>query len=158
MSNYLTQIKEPAYCGTDYLAENPLVLQAVQGFSSYGVLFDASCLKDAEGDYCFADAITNASKAANTYPYYLPLGEALPQLNKIDCNDCVQRTMEIFANTTQDGDLLSKSYETAAQQIDAKCGASWVPLKAKASSGAITISHTNMAVMVTAFLAVLAMF
>jgi len=156
MSKYLTKIKEPANCGADYLAENPLVTQAVAGLASYNVLFEAFCLKDNAGAYCFANAITNASKAADTYPYYLPLGEAIPPNSPIDCNNCVLRTMQIFANSTDDADLLSKPYAAAAEQLDDRCGASWVPMQAKTTtSEGISIIHTNIAVTISAFLAVM---
>jgi len=151
MNKLLTQIQQPQNCGPDLTAENPLVVEAVAGFSAYPVLFNASCLQDDAGDYCFADAITNASKAADTFPYYLPLGTELPLGIAIDCNSCVQRTMDIYANATTDGSNLGKTYDAAAKQLDDRCGAAWVPVKSVASSAAsfkgISMSHFGFAIL-----------
>jgi hypothetical protein len=77
----------------------------------------------------FANAITMTnSSLSDAYPYYLPLGIDMPVGVRPSCSSCLKKTMNIFqaaaSNTTQ---LASKTYVTAAQQIDLACGPDFVP-------------------------------
>ena len=46
MSSFATQLKDPAHCGADFAAQNPIVERAYNGFVSYTPLFKAGCLVD----------------------------------------------------------------------------------------------------------------
>jgi hypothetical protein len=77
----------------------------------------------------FANAITMTnSSLSDAYPYYLPLGTDMPVGVRPNCSPCLKRTMDIFqaaaSNTTQP---VSRTYITAAQQIDLACGPDFVP-------------------------------
>ncbi|KAH0538678.1 hypothetical protein FGG08_004753 [Glutinoglossum americanum] len=120
MSLFARSLKQDNNCGDDYRAQNPLVVQAYNGLLAYEPLYHAGCLQDqSTGSYCFANAITNASSAADSYVYFLPLGVSLPGGARPTCNSCLQRTMATFstfaANATQP---LSGTYVAAAQQIN----------------------------------------
>lgn len=71
----------------------------------------------------FANAITNTTSNTDSYPYYLPLGVALPGGSRPTCNACLQETMAIFntaaANKSQP---VSQTYLEASQQINMGCG------------------------------------
>jgi hypothetical protein len=136
MSKYNSQLKTNDNCGMDYQAQNPLVVQAAVGLSTYDVLYNAGCLKDPNTDvYCFAKVVANVTPVADSFPYYLPLGLPLPDVPS--CSSCTQRTMGIFANATGNSAILLKNtYEPAAKQIDAKCGNDWVSNQGKAMSHA----------------------
>jgi hypothetical protein len=82
--------------------------------------------------------MTNSS-LSDAYPYYLPLGTDMPVGVRPSCSSCLKKTMNIFqsaaSNNTQ---LVSRTYITAAQQIDMACGPDFVPetIEYKASSSA----------------------
>jgi hypothetical protein len=127
MSDLASKIIDDA-CGQDYHNENPIVQQARNGLVAYEPLYRAGCLKnDNTGNFCFADAITNTSSASDAYPYYLPLGIALPAASRPTCNQCLQNTMNIFASAAVDKNQpLAQTYVLAAQQIDLGCGPTFV--------------------------------
>lgn len=128
MSSLAKNIIQDSACGQDYQAQNPIVLQAHAGLVAYEPLYRATCLKNpATSNYCFADAITNASNPADSYPYYLALGIALPGSSRPTCTKCLQNAMGIFARAAVDQNQpLSTTYISAAQQIDMGCGPEFV--------------------------------
>jgi hypothetical protein len=52
MQNIAYKIRQPEVCASDYLAQNPLVLQAYDGLLAYQSMYQAGCLKDTAGSYC----------------------------------------------------------------------------------------------------------
>ena len=142
MGSLAQQIRDDDNCGQDYENENPLVLQAYKGLLSYGPMYQASCLKDSSGNYCFANAITNTSSPTDSYVYYLPLGMPLPGGARPTCSSCLQNTMTIFNEAASNlSQPVSPFYTGAAEQIDLGCGPSFVnttvaPIIGSASSGA----------------------
>ena len=123
MDSLARQIREDGNCGQDYDNENPLVRQAYNGLLSYGVLYNAGCLKDNSGSYCFADAITNTSSPTDSYIYHLPLGMSLPGGSRPTCSSCLQQTMGLFAQTAENASQpINIDYVTAAEQVDLGCG------------------------------------
>jgi len=53
MNNLGNSIQSEANCAADYQLQNPLVLQAYEGFLAYQPLYQAGCLRDAsDGSYC----------------------------------------------------------------------------------------------------------
>lgn len=135
-------------CKTDYDNDNPMVLQAYNGLVAYQPAYQASCLRDSEGSYCFANAVSNTSSTTDAYPYYLPIGQELPGGSRPTCNSCLQQAMSVFSqyanNSTQP---ISKTYTTAAQQMSISCGSTFVnvtaaPLKGAASTTSASITPT----------------
>ncbi|KAF1814910.1 hypothetical protein P152DRAFT_391388 [Eremomyces bilateralis CBS 781.70] len=122
-----SQIRKTESCGADFNRENPLVLQAYRGLVSYQPLYQAGCLRDSSGNYCYANAITNASSSTDSYPYYLPLGMTMPGGARPTCNTCLESIMAIFANAAQNGTQpVSQTYASAAKQINLGCGPDFV--------------------------------
>lgn len=138
MASLAVEIRSDANCGDDYNAQNPMVLQAYDGFIAYQPLYHAGCLKDVEtGSYCFTDAATNASSPTSSYIYYLPLGIALPSTTKPTCSTCLQDTMAIFASAaTNSSQPVSTDYGSAASLIDGVCGDAFVNASVTATSAA----------------------
>lgn len=149
MNNLATQILAENACKVDYDNNNPQVVQAVNGLVSYEPMYSASCLKDNDGDYCYANAVTNTtSEGVDAFPYFLPLGVPMTSGARPTCNSCLQNEMAIFsqfaANATQP---ISKTYAGAADTITMYCGNAFInvtaaPLKgaASASTGTFTPS------------------
>jgi len=52
MSSFANQLRLDSNCGQDYKNQNPVVLQAYDGFVGYEPLYQAGCLKDPSGNYC----------------------------------------------------------------------------------------------------------
>ena len=78
MALYAEQIRSDDSCGQDFERQNPLVIQAYNGFVAYGTVYQAGCLRSPTGSYCFADAITNFTSPTDPYTYYVALGMSLP--------------------------------------------------------------------------------
>lgn len=137
MAGWAQEIQQEDRCGQDLEMENPVVTQAYNGFVAYQPLYQAACLMDTGGNYCFANAATNASAPTSSYIYYLPLGVQLPGGSQPACTSCLQNTMAIFAeaaaNTTQP---LSKDYVGAAEQVQMTCGPSFVGASVQTSAAA----------------------
>jgi hypothetical protein len=94
----------------------------------------------------YANAVTNTSATTDSYPYYLPLGVALPGGTRPTCNSCLQNAMAIFssfaANTSQP---ISKTYNAAAQQVQVGCGPMFVNKTATPLKGAATATTASIA-------------
>ena len=142
MGSLAQQIRDDSNCGQDYTAQNPLVEQAYNGLMSYAPMYQAGCLKDGSGNYCFANAITNTSSPTDSYVYYLPLGVQLPGGSRPTCSGCLQQTMTLFNEAASNlSQPVSVDYTVAAQQINIGCGPNFVnttiaPIKGSAHSGA----------------------
>ena len=133
-------------CKSDYNGNNPQVVQAYNGLIAYEPLYRASCLKDNNASYCYANAVTNTTNnGEDAYPYSLPLGVTLGGGSRPTCNSCLQNTMAIFStfagNTTQP---LSQTYSSAAQQITIYCGTSFVNVTAAPLKGAASAANSPL--------------
>ncbi|KAF2440357.1 hypothetical protein P171DRAFT_368212 [Karstenula rhodostoma CBS 690.94] len=136
-------------CKVDYDNNNPQVVQAYNGLVAYEPLYLASCLKDDEGDYCYANAVTNTtSQGVDAIPFYLPLGVPMHSGARPTCNSCLQDEMAIFsqfaANSSQP---VSQTYSSAADTISMYCGSAFVnvtaaPLKGAASTSTVAFTPT----------------
>ncbi|KAF3040287.1 hypothetical protein E8E12_005902 [Didymella heteroderae] len=141
-------------CKTDYNNDNPIVLQAYNGLVAYKPSYQASCLRDDDGNYCFANAVSNSSSTTDSYPFYLPIGQELPGGSRPTCNSCLQDTMAIFANFANNATQpLSKTYTSAAQQLSISCGSKFVnitaaPLKGSAAPTASTSLTPTLALII----------
>lgn len=130
-------------CKTDYNNDNPIVLQAYNGLVAYKPAYQASCLRDDDGNYCFANAVSNSSSTTDSYPYYLPIGQELPGGSRPTCNSCLQDSMAIFANFANNSTQpLSKTYTSAAQQLSISCGSKFVNVTAAPLKGAAAPSSS----------------
>ncbi|OJD24403.1 hypothetical protein ACJ73_04241 [Blastomyces percursus] len=136
MSDLATKLTSKENCGHDLEREQPIVIQAHNGLRSYGAVRYATCLKSPDTDnYCFSDAISNATNPSNAFIYYLPLGMSLPGSSRPTCNKCLQATMQTFSNAaTTDNQPISRTYLPAANQINIECGPSFVVTAVKLGS------------------------
>ena len=135
-------------CGVDYNNNNAQAVQAYNALIAYEPLYRASCLRDDDGNFCYANAVTNTtSQGSDANPYYMPLGMKLVS-GRPTCNSCLQKTMAIFStfagNTSQP---ISQTYPAGAQQIVVYCGQNFVnvtaaPLKGSASATATAFTPT----------------
>lgn len=145
MASWAQEIKRQDRCGPDLEMENPVVTQAYNGFVAYQPLYQAACLLDADGDYCFANAATNASAPTSSYIYYLPLGVELPGGSRPACTTCLQNTMAIFAEAAANSSQpVSEDYVGAAEQVQMTCGPTFVGASVQTSAAAAssaTVSH-----------------
>ena len=128
MNNYAAGIKATGACGSDFEAQNPNVLEAYQGFLAYEAVYTATCLRSTQTNgYCFTGAITNTSSPTDSYVYYLPLGISLPASTEPTCNQCLETTMNNYAQYAGNGTLpLSAVYGSAVQTMDLVCGPKFV--------------------------------
>ncbi|KAF7564466.1 hypothetical protein PtrSN002B_008072 [Pyrenophora tritici-repentis] len=144
MDGFALQLLQENACKSDYNSDNPVVLQAYNGLIAYQPAYKASCLHDKEGNYCFADAVSNMSSPGDAYPYYLAIGQQLPGGSRPTCNSCLQQVMGVFAfytnNATQP---ISKTYTSAAQQIAISCGSTFVNVTAAPLKGAAPTTTTS---------------
>lgn len=139
------QIQQSSNCGQDLELENPTVLQAYNGLLAYQPLYRAGCLTDGNGNYCFANAVTNISAPTSSYIYYLPLGVDLPAGTNPTCDSCLQNTMAIFASAASNKSVpLNGDYTSAAQQIDMSCGPQFVQPSIEHSSAGAMVASGNM--------------
>ncbi|KAF2789657.1 hypothetical protein K505DRAFT_252852 [Melanomma pulvis-pyrius CBS 109.77] len=159
MGDRARQLVSNNNCGVDYTNDNPQVLQAYNGLLAYEPLYQASCLRDDQGSFCYANAVTNTSATTDSYPYYLPLGVSLPGGARPTCNSCLQNAMAIFSsfasNSTQP---ISKTYNGAAQQIDLACGPTFVNKTAIPLKGAASGTTTSLVPTITLFMVLLYFF
>ncbi|KAK0366538.1 hypothetical protein LTR91_004747 [Friedmanniomyces endolithicus] len=154
MASLAQQLQSPANCASDLAMQNPTVLQAYNGLIAYPPLYHAGCLTDTTGQYCVANAMTNASSPTSSYIYYLPLGLQLPNGTKPACNLCLQNTMAIFATAAGNSSVpLSGDYTSAAQQVDAGCGTQFAEASVEnGSSASLLGSRLVYCFLVTSFL------
>jgi hypothetical protein len=129
-------------CGKEYERQNALVVLAYKGMETYETVFRATCLTNSDANsssYCFANAITNASTASNSYLYYLPFNSSLPTDAVPACGSCTEQTMQIYQAATSDRKAdITNTYLSAAKQINSNCGNNFVntTLAAAVGSGA----------------------
>ncbi|KAI5369980.1 hypothetical protein Slin15195_G008580 [Septoria linicola] len=135
MAGLAQEVKQNSNCGSDLAMGNPTAVQAYNGFVAYDTLYHAGCLNDADGGYCYANAVTNASAPTSSYIYYLPLGVQLPGGSRPACTTCLQNTMAIFAQTAGNASQpLSGDYASAAAQVQMGCGPTFVQASVELSS------------------------
>ncbi|KAF2087712.1 hypothetical protein K490DRAFT_56800 [Saccharata proteae CBS 121410] len=158
MDYYATEITKDDNCGPDYHMNNPTVVEAYEGLVAYQPVYQAGCLKAPSGSYCFANAITNASSPTDSYPYYLPLGVALPGGSRPTCNSCLKMTMNaLWGYTSNSTQPISQTYSDAASQVNINCGPTFINgTNAVSRSGASVASGPSGLSTAVALLAILA--
>ena len=131
-------------CHTDYVRENPLVLQAYAGLRAYEPLYKATCLKNETTDeYCFVEAMDTPNED-DSYPYYTAVGMQLPNGSSPTCSPCLKRTSEVFAGyAVQKEQPLSDTYLGSATQINSQCGANFASTQLRSVSKVTTNSATR---------------
>ena len=134
MANWALRMRSSAACSQDYDRQQPTVRQAYNGLISYDVLYRAMCMRavptaanNQSSDFCYTDAITNTTSPTDSYPYYLPLGVALPAGSMPTCSKCLQDTMGMFAEVARNkSSPLSLTYVDGAQKVNIRCGPNFV--------------------------------
>jgi hypothetical protein len=148
MTDLARQLILDSNCGSDFVARQPLVMQAYNGLLGYEPLAQASCLKtsnytsatiipsldtttttddDDDAEYCFIDALMNKQNPSDPFPYYTAIGMNLPTGQNVPpptCNGCLRAAMTLFARAAVHADQpLSMTYATCARAVDGACGA-----------------------------------
>lgn len=127
MDSYSGPLRSSNVCQSDYQLQNPIVTDMYTALVAYRTLYAAGCLKASSGDYCFVDAVTNATSPQDLFIYSLALGTTLPTGSNLTCSQCLANTMRTFSiaagNKTQP---VSSVYVSAAEQINSECGTNFV--------------------------------
>ncbi|KAI1154671.1 hypothetical protein F4825DRAFT_153591 [Nemania diffusa] len=130
LNGLASSLIDDSNCGREYERQNALVVLAYKGMKTYETVYRATCLTDKDSNsssYCFANAITNASTASNSYLYYLPFNSSLPSNAVPACGSCTQQTMQIYQAATSDRKAdISNTYLSAADQINMNCGSNFI--------------------------------
>ncbi|KAJ4140904.1 hypothetical protein NW768_000111 [Fusarium equiseti] len=115
-------------CKSELDSGNNIVKQFMRGLKTYEVMYKATCLQTPKDDmYCYANAVTNTSTAANAYFYYLPYNLTLPGSTNPSCGFCTQETMNIYHAASEDrSQPIALTYESAARQVNTLCGPDFV--------------------------------
>ncbi|KAM0363481.1 hypothetical protein HYE67_007511 [Fusarium culmorum] len=127
-------------CKSEIESGNSVVKQFLNGLKSYEVMYKATCLQTPQDDmYCYANAVTNTTTAANAYFYYLPYNLTLPGSTNPSCGFCTQETMNIYHAASEDrSQPVALTYEAAARQVNTLCGPDFV-------NGTLPPEETNVA-------------
>lgn len=143
-------------CGADFKARNPVVIQAYASFISYSVMFAAGCQRSETG-FCYADAVTNSSNAADTYVYLMPLGISIPGGARLSCSTCLQKTMRIYSAAAVNTSLpISSTYGAGANLINLGCGPNFVNTTvAEAQLGSAVSLNSRTWISTVSFIAIL---
>ncbi|KAL4938111.1 hypothetical protein BDV06DRAFT_201730 [Aspergillus oleicola] len=125
MSNLASDLLDDSNCGQDYADGNPLVTNAYYDMIVYEPIYRATCLQNPESqNYCFVDAVTNASNPADYDVYSLPYGSTISSKPLPTCGACLQATLDVFSKWAQVEDQpLAQSYLPSANVVNEKCGA-----------------------------------
>ncbi|KAI1819259.1 hypothetical protein F4861DRAFT_534598 [Xylaria intraflava] len=125
-SKLASNLTSDGNCGKDYKDGNALVVQAYEGMQAYKTIYEATCLSDTDdpsSNYCFTNAVTNATTPSNSYLYFLPLNSLLPATAAPSCSACTRQIMQIYQAATADRKAeIANTYQSAATQINAECG------------------------------------
>ncbi|KAL4984074.1 hypothetical protein BDW68DRAFT_167709 [Aspergillus falconensis] len=125
LSSLASDLIDDSNCGKDYADGNPLVTNAYVDLITYEPIYRATCLQNPDtSDYCFVDAVTNTSNAADYDVYSLPYGSTINNATSLPtCSSCLQATLDIFSKWAQvEEQPLAESYLTSAEAINGKCG------------------------------------
>ncbi|KAL8630460.1 hypothetical protein Q9189_003815 [Teloschistes chrysophthalmus] len=139
LAQFAVELRKPENCADDYRRQQPLVVSAYNALVAYEPLYKAGCERDEQGNYCFANAITNFTSPTDSYPYYLPLGIALPGGSQPTCSKCLKDTMAVFnqaANSKQQQQPLATTYLPAAQMVNVGCGPNFANLSVSSGKSA----------------------
>ncbi|CAE7212647.1 unnamed protein product [Rhizoctonia solani] len=117
------EIVKPGVCATDITNQNGVVLEALNGFKTYGLMRQAGCLVNQRSNaYCFVESVASSSPV-DTYFYALPLGTPVPQKSTPSCSPCIKSLMSLYAESATDKSLpLSKVYSSAQKLATDSCG------------------------------------
>ncbi|KAM0787730.1 hypothetical protein ACM66B_003788 [Microbotryomycetes sp. NB124-2] len=143
MSSLATNIRLSNTCGEDLRRQNPLVVQALQGFQNYALMREAGCqVDDSTGRYCFAEACA-AATPDQLYFYYLPEGTSLPSGTSTECDSCTQGLMNIYARYALNSTLaISGTYSSARSLTVLDCGPTFAPVVAASTSTSAAATTT----------------
>ncbi|KAJ5245865.1 hypothetical protein N7468_000848 [Penicillium chermesinum] len=124
MTSLAEKLLDDDNCGQDFNAGNTVVQSTYNELKAYEPLYRATCLTNpATKNYCFVDAVTNASVPNDYNVYFIPIGNPLGE-GQITCNECLKATMDIYAHwATIDQQSLDTTYLPSARTVNDYCGA-----------------------------------
>ncbi|SCV74266.1 BQ2448_6698 [Microbotryum intermedium] len=139
MNQLAGQLAKAENCGNDLSRRNPLVLEALEGFQNYAMMYQAGCQRNnVTAQYCFAEANVATDPSA-LYYYYLPEGTTLPSGTVPECGSCTQGLMDTYDQYARNSTyVISQTYGGARTQTALACGPNFAPLVAVASTSAAT--------------------
>ncbi|KAG8717263.1 hypothetical protein FRC08_007891 [Ceratobasidium sp. 394] len=134
-----SEITKSTACQTEITSQNPVVLEALNGFKTYDLMRQAGCLVNQRSNaYCFVEAVASTSPS-DTYFYALPIGTPVPQKSAPSCSACIKSLMALYANHATDTTLpLSKVYPPAQKFATSACGADYAIAVANAALRRVT--------------------
>ncbi|KAJ5106167.1 hypothetical protein N7456_002842 [Penicillium angulare] len=124
MTEVATAMLHSDNCGPDYNANNSVVTSTYTQLMAFEPVYQATCLTNPDTqDYCFVDAVTNATAPNDYNVYFIPIGNQLGK-GTLTCNRCLKATMNIYAKwATVDNQALDSTYIPSAKIVNDYCGA-----------------------------------
>lgn len=139
MTSLAKQMLHDSNCGGDY-EYNSVVQSVYQELRAYEPMYHASCLTNpSTKDYCFVNAVTNTSAPNDYNVYMVPIGSTLTLSGQLTCNECLQATMNVFAQwAIIDGQSLDTTYLPSAKVVNNYCGSNFASTNVTVGSDVVT--------------------
>jgi hypothetical protein len=140
MTNLASEMIKAENCGDDYNAGNSVVQSTYQDLMAYEPVYRASCLTNPDTkDYCFVDAVQNTTAPNDYNVYFIPVGTALTKSGNLTCNDCLQASMDVFAQWAKvNNQALDTTYLPSAKVVNNYCGANFANTNITVGSDRVT--------------------
>lgn len=140
MTNLASEMIKTENCGDDYSTGNSVVQGTYQDLMAYEPVYRASCLTNPDtNDYCFVDAVQNTTAANDYNVYFIPVGTPLTKSGNLTCNECLQASMDIFAQWAKvNNQALDTTYVPSAKVVNKYCGANFANTNITVGSDKVT--------------------
>lgn len=146
MTSLAKQMLHDNNCGGDYESQNSVVQNVYHELMAYEPMYHASCLTNpSTKDYCFVDAVTNTSAPNDYNVYMVPIGSTLTSSGQLTCNECLQATMNVFAQWASiDDQSLDTTYLPSAKVVNNYCGPNFASTNVTVGSDVVTAGAGQM--------------
>ncbi|CAI7594666.1 unnamed protein product [Penicillium pancosmium] len=140
MTNLASEMIKTENCGDDYSAGNSVVQSTYQDLMAYEPVYRATCLTNPDTkDYCFVDAVQNTTAPNDYNVYFIPVGTPLTKSGVLTCNECLQASMDIFAQWAKvNNQALDTTYVPSAKVVNKYCGANFANTNITVGSDKVT--------------------
>jgi hypothetical protein len=140
MTNLASEMIKTENCGDDYNAGNSVVQGTYQDLMAYEPVYRATCLTNPDTkDYCFVDAVQNTTAPNDYNVYFIPVGTPLTKSGVLTCNECLQASMDIFAQWAKvNNQALDTTYVPSAKVVNKYCGANFANTNITVGSDKVT--------------------